>query len=147
MGVATMANKKYTYLWRQGSINPWWCLRPVPLHSKQIEASFMPNSTACCAANSLRCLDLQIWQSLCPWRQRRWQWQNQCFIPCTYTLGDNTNIIQHTTVKSMCAHSYMVAGFVHLLVTRNRRLAKHKKQYVQTMSVPITMRSLTQGPT
>ena len=57
-------------------------LKPIFLWIRQI----------CCIYNSLRYLDRQIWQFLCPqwqWQWRQQRWQNRFLYPCACTRGNN----------------------------------------------------------
>ena len=59
----------------------------------------------CCYYNSLRCLDFQIWQFLCP-RQRQRQWHDDnttdYFTPCACAQGNNRNGEEETLQRQKC---------------------------------------------
>ena len=71
--ICKIGHGRQAWLWWPTKIHRLCHLQAVPLDSKHTEV-FHQIGQIRWVYNSLRCQDLQIWQILCPWQQRR---QNQ----------------------------------------------------------------------
>ena len=81
--------------------------RPCHLILSALKPVFCRIRQICCFYNLLRCLDLQIWQFLCPWQR-----QNRSLYPCACVWGNNvcTEFGTSSVLAQNCykAHSFTI---------------------------------------